>query len=334
MFRVPSPLLKNPAIGLAAGLVAAAMLQVGSGWIDPYTTQVILFAAINVILAVSLNLVMGETGQFSLCHAAFMAVGAYTSALLTGRALPSLFPHLSWTGTSLASQATFLPELVIGGVVAAVAGFIVGGPSLRLRGDYLAMVTLGFGEIIRVLLQNTNFVGGARGMEGILPATNLFWAVGAAVVTLYTMIVLVRSTYGRGFQAVRDDEIAAAAMGIDTTRFKVTAFVIGAFFAGVAGALYAHAVEFISPEGFNFLRSFEIIAMVILGGLGRPVGVAIAAVLITLLNEWLRDLSEYRMVAYALIIILFMILRPTESLAPILRRLLPRESGKKSPASP
>jgi branched-chain amino acid transport system permease protein len=315
-------------------LVAAAMLQAGSGWIDPYTTQVILFAAINVILAVSLNLVMGETGQFSLCHAAFMAVGAYTSALLTGRALPSLFPHLSWTGTSLASQATFLPVLVIGGVVAAVAGFIVGGPSLRLRGDYLAMVTLGFGEIIRVLLQNTNFVGGARGMEGILPATNLFWAVGAAVVTLYTMIVLVRSTYGRGFQAVRDDEIAAAAMGIDTTRFKVTAFVIGAFFAGVAGALYAHAVEFISPEGFNFLRSFEIIAMVILGGLGRPVGVAIAAVLITLLNEWLRDLSEYRMVAYALIIILFMILRPTESLAPILRRLLPRESGKKSPASP
>jgi branched-chain amino acid transport system permease protein len=310
------------------------MLQAGSGWIDPYTTQVILFAAINVILAVSLNLVMGETGQFSLCHAAFMAVGAYTSALLTGRALPSLFPNLSWTGTTLASQATFLPVLVIAGVVAAAAGFIVGGPSLRLRGDYLAMVTLGFGEIIRVLLQNTNFVGGARGMEGILPATNLFWAVGAAVVTLYTMIVLVRSTYGRGFQAVRDDEIAAAAMGIDTTRFKVTAFVIGAFFAGVAGALYAHAVEFISPEGFNFLRSFEIIAMVILGGLGRPVGVAIAAVLITLLNEWLRDLSEYRMVAYALIIILFMILRPTESLAPFLRRLLPRGSGKRSPASP
>lgn len=310
------------------------MLQAGSGWIDPYTTQVILFAAINVILAVSLNLVMGETGQFSLCHAAFMAVGAYTSALLTGRALPSLFPNLSWTGTTLASQATFLPVLVIAGVVAAAAGFIVGGPSLRLRGDYLAMVTLGFGEIIRVLLQNTNFVGGARGMEGILPATNLFWAVGAAVVTLYTMIVLVRSTYGRGFQAVRDDEIAAAAMGIDTTRFKVTAFVIGAFFAGVAGALYAHAVEFISPEGFNFLRSFEIIAMVILGGLGRPVGVAIAAVLITLLNEWLRDLSEYRMVAYALIIILFMILRPTESLAPFLRRLLPRGSGKRSPSSP
>ena len=313
----------NPRLGLALGLALAVILQLCSGWIDSYTTQVLIFAAINVTLAVSLNLVMGETGQFSLCHAAFMAVGAYASALLTGRALPTLLPQLSWTGTSWASQISFLPVLLIAGVVAALAGLIVGGPSLRLRGDYLAMVTLGFGEIIRVLLQNTNAVGGARGMEGILPATNLFWAVGAAVVTLYTIISLVRSTYGRGFLAVRDDEIAAAAMGIDTTRFKVTAFVIGAFFAGVAGALYAHAVEFISPEGFNFLRSFEIIVMVILGGLGRPVGVAIAAILITLLNEWLRDLSQYRMVVYALIIILFMILRPAERLAPHLRNLLP-----------
>ena len=269
---------------------------------------------------------MGETGQFSLCHAAFMAVGAYTSALITGRALPAMLPHLAWTGPSWASQIFFLPVLVAAGITAAITGLIVGGPSLRLRGDYLAMVTLGFGEIIRVLLQNTDSVGGARGLEGILPVTNLFWACGAAVVTLYTMIALVRSTYGRGFLAVRDDEIAAAAMGIDTTRVKVTAFVIGAFFAGVAGALYAHAVEFISPEGFNFLRSFEIIVMVILGGLGRPVGVAVAAILITLLNEWLRDLSQYRMVVYALIIILFMILRPGERLSLLFRRLFPGAS--------
>jgi len=316
--------IKNPRVALAAGIAVAVLLQLGGGSIDSYTTQVILFAAINVILAVSLNLVMGETGQFSLCHAAFMAVGAYASALLTGKALPALFPHLAWTGASWASQLTFLPVLIIAGLIAAFAGLIVGGPSLRLRGDYLAMVTLGFGEIIRVLLQNTNTVGGARGMEGILPVTNLFWAVGAAAVTLYMMISLVHSTYGRGFHAVRDDEIAAAAMGIDTTRFKVTAFVMGAFFAGVAGALYSHAVEFISPEGFNFLRSFEIIVMVILGGLGRPVGVAVAAILITLLNELLRDLSQYRMVVYALIIILFMIFRPTESLGPILGRLIPQ----------
>ncbi|MEI6321766.1 MAG: branched-chain amino acid ABC transporter permease [bacterium] len=319
----------NPRVGLALGLALAVILQLCSGWIDSYTSQVLIFAAINVTLAVSLNLVMGETGQFSLCHAAFMAVGAYASALLTGRALPAMLPQLTWTGGSWASQLTFLPVLVIAGLVAAFAGLIVGGPSLRLRGDYLAMVTLGFGEIIRVLLQNTNAVGGARGMEGILPVTNLFWGVGTAVVTLYTIISLIRSTYGRGFLAVRDDEIAAAAMGIDTTKFKVTAFIIGAFFAGVAGALYAHAVEFISPEGFNFLRSFEIIVMVILGGLGRPVGVAIAAILITLLNEWLRDLSQYRMVVYALIIILFMILRPGEHLGPFFRRLIP--TGKKAP---
>ena len=323
MFSVYTARFSNPRLGLVAGLASAALLQCCSGWIDPYTTQVILFAAINVVLATSLNLVMGETGQFSLCHAAFMAVGAYASALMTGKALPALLPHLSWTGISWASQVFFLPVLLIAGLVAAVVGLIVGGPSLRLRGDYLAMVTLGFGEIIRVLLQNTNAVGGARGIDGILPATNLFWAVGSAVLTLYTMIALVRSTYGRGFLAVRDDEIAAAAMGIDTTKFKVTAFVIGAFFAGIAGALYAHAVEFISPEGFNFLRSFEIIVMVILGGLGRPVGVAVSAILITLLNEWLRDLSQYRMVVYALIIILFMIIRPTERLMPYFRRLMP-----------
>ena len=285
VFHSSKALIRNPRLALAAGIGAAVVLQSCGGLIDPYTTQVILFAAINVILAVSLNLVMGETGQFSLCHAAFMAVGAYTSALLSGKALPALLPHLSWTGSSWASQVFFLPVLLVGGAVAALAGLIVGGPSLRLRGDYLAMVTLGFGEIIRVLLQNANVVGGARGMEGIFPATNLFWAVGFAVLTVYTMIALVRSTYGRGFQAVRDDEIAAAAMGIDTTRVKVTAFVIGAFFAGVAGGLYAHAVEFISPDGFNFLRSFEIIVMVILGGLGCPVGVAISAILITLLNS-------------------------------------------------
>jgi branched-chain amino acid transport system permease protein len=317
----------NPRYGLALGLAVAVVLQLCSGMIDSYTTQVLIFAAINVTLAVSLNLVMGETGQFSLCHAAFMAVGAYASAEVTGTLLPKFLPHLAWTGSSWASQMTFLPVLLIGGGVAALAGLIVGGPSLRLRGDYLAMVTLGFGEIIRVLLQNTNAVGGARGMDGILPVTNLFWAVGAAVVTLYTMIALVRSTYGRGFLAVRDDEIAAAAMGIDTTRFKVTAFVIGAFFAGVAGALYAHAVQFISPDGFTFLQSFEIIVMVILGGLGRPVGVAVAAILITLLKEWLRDYSQYCMVVYALIIILFMILRPVERLAPFFQRLV---SAKKT----
>ena len=151
MFHSYKALIRNPRLALAAGIGAAAVLQLANGWIDPYTTQVILFAAINVILAVSLNLVMGETGQFSLCHAAFMAVGAYTSALLTGKALPVLLPHLSWTGSSWATQIAFLPVLLIGGAVAALAGFIVGGPSLRLRGDYPVSYThLTLPTILRV----------------------------------------------------------------------------------------------------------------------------------------------------------------------------------------
>jgi branched-chain amino acid transport system permease protein len=323
LFHSSKVLVRRPWLALASGLALAAVLQLCRGLIDPSWAHLINVMAINVVLAVSLNLVIGETGQFSLCHAAFMAVGAYASSLLTLRVLPGLLPQGSWTGTSWASQLTFLPVLTLGGAAAAAAGLVVGGPSLRLRGDYLAMVTLGFGEIIRVLLQNTEAVGGARGLANIPPVTNLFWAVGMAVLTLYTMTVLGRSTYGRGFHAVRDDEIAAAAIGIDTTRVKVTAFVVGAFFAGVAGGLFAHEVEFISPGGFGFLSSFEIIVMVILGGLGRPVGVAVAAVLVTLVNDQLRDLSEYRMVVYSLLLILFMIFRPVDSLGPLLRRLLP-----------
>ena len=173
MFRSYTARIKNPRLALAAGLIVAALLQAGSGWIDPYTTQVIIFAAINVILAVSLNLVMGETGQFSLCHAAFMAVGAYTSrpAHWKGSPRDSATPRMDRHLVALPVSFSSGPA---GGRPGSrhSSGLIVGGPSPRLRGDYLAMVTLGFGEIIRVLLQNTNAVGGARGMDGILPATN------------------------------------------------------------------------------------------------------------------------------------------------------------------
>jgi len=307
---------------LLTSLVGALALAMCQDRLDPYFVQVLIFAGINVTLAVSLNLVMGETGQFSLCHAAFMGVGAYASAMLTRSLLPHLLPASSLAGDSAWCQALFLPVLILSGLAAAVAGLLVGIPSLRLSGDYLAIVTLGFGEIIRVFLQNTPALGGARGLEGILPCTNLFWSLGAAAITIYTVRSLIRSTYGRGFLAVRDDEIAAEAMGIDSTKFKVVAFVIGAFFAGVAGALYAHAVEFISPDAFSFLKSIEILVSVILGGMGHVFGVASAAVLLTGLNEWMRGLAEYRMVAYALLIILLMILRP-QGLLGGFSRLLP-----------
>ncbi len=261
--------------------------------------------AINIILAVSLNLINGYTGQFSLGHAGFMAVGGYAAAKLSLVFSPQLaaLPHA-------VQPAFFLLVLVAGGLMAAVVGLAVGIPTLRLRGDYLAIVTLGFGEIIRVIFQNMESVGAASGLKGIPGYTNLFWAWGVAAVTVFTIACLVNSTYGRGFIAVHDDEVAAGAMGVNPTRYKVTAFVIGAFFAGVAGGLYAHHKQFLSPTGFDFMKSIDIVVMVILGGMGRTVGVIMAAVLLTLLPEFLRGFADYRMIIYSLLIIGLMMARP------------------------
>jgi branched-chain amino acid transport system permease protein len=179
-----------------------------------------------------------------------------------------------------------------------------------LRGDYLAIVTLGFGEIIRVIFENMDAVGAASGLKGIPNYTNFFWTWSVAAVTVYVVGCLVNSTYGRGFIAVHDDEVAASAMGINPVRYKVTAFVIGAFFAGIAGGLYAHHKQFLSPTGFDFMKSIDIVVMVILGGMGRTTGVIIAAILLTLLPEFLRGFAEYRMIIYALLIIILMIARP------------------------
>ena len=274
---------------------------------------------INIILAVSLNLINGYTGQFSLGHAGFMAVGAYTAAVITNQ----------FTGSNIAlADAVFFGALIAGGLLAAVAGLLVGIPTLRLRGDYLAIVTLGFGEIIRVIIQNMDSIGGPRGYSVMHVWTNFFWAFGIAAVTIYVIVALVHSTYGRGFIAVQDDEIAAAAVGINPTKYKVTAFVIGAFFAGIAGGLYAHAKEFISPDGFGFMKSIEIVVMVILGGMGNTPGVILAAVLLTLLPEGLRSLADIqslpgistqyplswisntRMIIYSLLLVILMLTRP------------------------
>jgi branched-chain amino acid transport system permease protein len=183
-------------------------------------------------------------------------------------------------------------------------------PSLRLKGDYLAIVTLGFGEIIRVVLQNIDAVGGPRGMIGIPGYANLFWAYGLAAVCIYVVWAMVHSTYGRGFIAVADDEIAAEAMGINATRYKITAFLVGAFFAGLAGGVYAHFKQYIAPQGFGFDKSIEIVVMVILGGMGNTIGVIAAAILLTVLGEWLRQFGDYRMIVYSLLIIVLMITRP------------------------
>jgi branched-chain amino acid transport system permease protein len=298
-------------------LVACGVASPYVSGINPYYYDILISIGINIILAAGLNLVNGYTGQFSLGHAGFMAAGAYASAWLSlssGYAL----------GTSVwATTTAFVLALLLGGVVAALSGLLVGVPSLRLKGDYLAIVTLGFNEIIKGVIQNAEPLGAQRGLGGMVQHTTFFWTFAFAALTVYVVLSLVRSTYGRGFLAVRDDEIAAEAMGINTTKYKVLAFVLGAFFAGIAGGLYAHFKQFIHPEGFNFMKSIDVVVMVILGGMGSTAGVCVAAALLTILPEvlryvakiealpeWLREVAENRMILYSLLLIVLMLTRP------------------------
>ena len=288
-----------------------------------YYYDILITIGINIILATSLNLVNGYTGQFSLGHAGFMAIGAYASGSWSNHLDPVIFGVLGGPTSPLATNVGLFVSMFFAGVLAAIAGFAVGVPSLRLKGDYLAIVTLGFGEIIRVAILNTDFLGASRGLSVIGSYTNLFWTYGSVVLCIYVVLSLVHSTYGRGFLTVRDDEVAAEAMGINTTKYKVLAFVVASFFAGIAGALYAHFKAFITPEGFNFFRSVDIVVIVILGGMGSTVGVTVAAVLLTILPEGLRALAhtqfvppayqgllENRLILYSLLLITLMLTRP------------------------
>lgn len=296
---------------LLAALIVSLVVSLFADQIDDYYMDIALNAGINIILAVSLNLVNGHTGQFSLGHAAFMAVGAYGSAVLTLQAGAPM--AAAFGGGVFGHGLVFIIALLVGGIFAALLGWMVGVPSLRLRGDYLAIVTLGFNEIIRVVFTNTNAdgpFGGALGLKGIESYTNFFWVFAIAAISIYVVGSMVNSTYGRGFLVVRDDEVAGESMGINTVRYKVTAFVIGAFFAGLAGGLYAHLRTTISAEGFGFLKSVDVVVMVILGGMGSTLGVVIAAVVLTVLNEYLRDFEQYRMIVFSLILIIMMIVRP------------------------
>ena len=301
--------MPRPHVALLLALVAAYGVSNFPGGLDPYLLDVLTGIGINIILAVSLNLVNGYTGQFSLGHAGFMSVGAYLSSAVSLFVTPKLVGELSAAG-EVTQGAVFLAALITGGFCAALAGLFVGVPSLRLRGDYLALVTLGFGEIIRVIFQNVEILGGALGLNAIPGSTTLTWVLAVAAVTVFVVHCLVDSTYGRGFLATRDDEIAAAAVGLNPTRYKIVAFVVAAFFAGVAGGLYAHFKLTITPTGFDFTRSIEIVVMVILGGMGNAVGVILAAVLLTVLPEVLRPIAEYRMILYSLLLVLLMLLRP------------------------
>ena len=294
--------------------------QFGNSWV-----RIMDIALLYIMLALGLNIVVGFAGLLDLGYIAFYAIGAYTAGLLASpqfadvlQSFVDTYPALghflvSISGAEIAQHGIHLTIWVIvplSAFIAALFGALLGAPTLKLRGDYLAIVTLGFGEIIRVIFQNMESVGAASGLKGIPHFTNFFWSWTCAAITVYAVACLVNSTYGRGFIAVHDDEVAAGAMGINGTRYKVTAFVVGAFFAGIAGGLFAHHKVFLSPTGFDFTKSIEIVVMVILGGMGRTAGVILAAIVLTLLPEVLRPIASYRMILYALLIIGLMLLRP------------------------
>jgi len=263
------------------------------GMISKFQEINLMMLGVNVILAVSLNLIVGFTGQLALGHAGFMAVGAYVAAVLT-----------------MKFHQPFLLALLAGAVAAAVAGIIIGLPTLRLKGDYLAIATLGFGEIIRGMANNINYIGGAAGMIGIPRLTNWTWLYLMMVLTGVVIVNFLNSTHGRACVAIRENEIAAETMGINTTYYKVLAFAVGAFFAGIAGGLYAHYFYLIQPTTFTFFRSFDILVMVVFGGLGSITGSIIAAAAITLGNAALQDLAVLRMVIYAALLVIIMVFRP------------------------
>jgi branched-chain amino acid transport system permease protein len=285
-----------------------------------YYHRILVIMGINIALAVSLNIINGHAGQFSLGHAGFMAVGAYFAAFVSVYYLSPYVDKFPDTSTMhwILQNASLVAAALLGGGLAAVAGYIVGLPSLRLRGDYLAIVTLGFGEIIRVLILNIEKIGAARGFTGIPSWSNFFWVFFLAGLTVLISNRLVHSSVGRAFLAVREDQIAAEAMGVNTTKYKVKAFIVGSFLAGAAGALFAHYTPaYLNPTMFTFIRSFEVVAMVVLGGLGSITGSVVAAIILTFLPEGLRMVKNYipggrdpRMVIYSLMLIILMLTRP------------------------
>lgn len=311
----------SPAQGLLSRALPIAVLlsvlvlidRLALPHLNPYYARILMLAGINVILAVSLNLINGFTGQFSLGHAGFMAIGGYVSAYLSlrfGATLIALAGGTPDAPSLVGSALVLLVGLAAGAALAALAGLAIGVPTLRLKGDYLAIATLGFGEIIRVVFLNIEAVGGARGLPGIPPYANFFWVFLFVVLALVFHWNLVRSRHGRALLSVREDEIAAESLGIPTTRYKVVAFTIGAAFAGVAGGLFAHYNTYLHTNMFTFVRSIEVVTMVVLGGMGSITGSILAAVILTVLPEALRGIKEYRMVIYSVLLIVLMISRP------------------------
>lgn len=282
----------------------AVLLLMNLGVIDSYIFLNMVTIGINIILAVSLNLITGFTGQFSLGHAAFMAIGAYSSAILTAKlGLP------------------FIVGIIGAALAAALAGVFIGTPTLRLKGDYLAIATLGFGEIIRIVGLNWEYGGGAMGLNDIPRYTNWTWLYALIVLTLVVISNFIRSYNGRAVISIKEDEIASASMGVNTSYYKVLVFSIGALFAGIAGALYANYFYFIKPDSFGFMKSVDILVIVVMGGLGSIRGSVISAIALSLVSLSLQSIPELRMVIYAVILFLMMVYKPQTLLSKFKSRL-------------
>lgn len=293
-------------------LFAVMSVLMSVGVIDKYMSGVIMVIMINIILATSLNLTTGVLGQIALGHAGFMSVGAYAAALLVKSAQAAMGVKFVVNGQPTAlGVGMFLLSLLAGGVVASLFGLIVGIPALRLKGDYLAIITLGFGEIIRVIIENVEFTGGAQGLSGIPRLANFNTVYWVMVITIVVLFTFARSRHGRAIKAIREDDIASEASGIPNTYYKVLAFTMSAFFAGVAGAIYAQQMAVLGAKTFNFMKSIDILVFVVLGGLGSLTGSILSAIGLTILPEALRSFSQYRMLIYSVALIIVMIYRPS-----------------------
>ena len=284
---------------LVLALYAVFFSLINAGFISRYQTGIMILICINIILAVSLNVTVGCLGQITIGHAGFMSVGAYAAALFSKSGIVEGLPG-------------YFIALIVGGIVAGIVGIIIGIPALRLNGDYLAIITLAFGEIIRVLIEYFDFTGGAQGLRGI-PRTysNFSIIYFIMVASVMMMFSLMTSRHGRAVLSIREDEIASGASGINTTYYKTFAFTLSAIFAGIAGGVYAHHLGILGARQFDYNYSINILVMVVLGGMGSFTGSIISAIALTILPEVLRGFSDYRMIVYSLLLVLTMIFRPT-----------------------
>lgn len=299
--KISKTVLKSYLINTVAIVLIFIILSVltNVGVLNKYLQGIVMLICINIILATSLNITTGFLGQIALGHAGFMSIGAYSAALF------------SQTIVGLPDNIRFICSLAVAGIIAAAFGILVGIPALRLKGDYLAIITLGFGEIIRVIIENMKITGGAQGLRSIPRLSNLSTVYWIMIITVCVLFTFGRSRHGRAITAIREDDIASEACGISNTYYRVLAFTVAAFFAGIAGGIYAQYLGILSAKAFGFMRSIEILVMVVFGGMGSLTGSILAATGLTILPEALRSFSEYRMLIYSIALIVVMVFKPS-----------------------